>query len=56
MKILGWLRSRDWRGLLINHALPLSLYILLTLALTWPVVRDFSSLTAGDNDDVRHYT
>ncbi|HET6443809.1 MAG TPA: hypothetical protein VFI27_04435 [candidate division Zixibacteria bacterium] len=55
MTISGWLKQRDWRWLGINYALPFLFYLILTLVITWPVVRDFATLTAGDNDDVRHY-
>jgi hypothetical protein len=55
LKIPGFLTGREPRRLIVNHVLPLLFYFGLVLLLSWPVVRDFSTLTAGDNDDVRHY-
>jgi hypothetical protein len=55
MKIPGFLKGREPRWLVVNHGLPLLFYFGLVMALSWPIVREFSTLTAGDNDDVRHY-
>jgi hypothetical protein len=55
MRVFEWLKQRDWRWLGVNYGLPFIFYLILTIVITWPVVTDFTSLTAGDNDDVRHY-
>lgn len=49
-------RSVDpWRTLLHNHGLPFGAYALLAVALSWPIVRDFTTRIAGDGGaDPRH--
>ncbi len=48
------IRDRRWRSLWREHGIPLLLYALLTLAITWPAARDFFSRLVSNGGDARN--
>ncbi|MCL4263303.1 MAG: hypothetical protein KJ069_08810 [Anaerolineae bacterium] len=54
MANLGFTRGQTLKRIWQDGFLPLLFYTGLSLALSWPLARDFASKTLGQSDDVRH--